>query len=428
MKLSPTRSVLLKNFTSLSAVQVANYLFPLITLPYLVRVLGPEGYGLFNFAFAFIAYFITISDYGFNLTAPREISINRDDKEKLTEIFSSVLSIKGGLLIAGFLLLFLVVNLFSKFKDDETIYYLMFLIAVGHAIYPLWFFQGMEKMKYISFTTITIKAITVLLIFLLVKTRNDLFTLVAIHSFSSLALGVSGIGFVFVKFKVRFKLQSFDTLKYHFFEGGYIFLSTAAINLYTSTNTFILGLFAGDAIVGYFSAADKIRAAVQSMFTTLSRTIYPHLSKLFTVSLSKALIIIQKLTKILAIFYFLLCTLLFIFAEQIVILIAGSLYINSVIVLRIIAFLPMITLVSNIAGVLIIINLGYKKVFLLITTFACVISILLSILIVPLYFHIGTSITMLVTEIYVTLAMLMFLKRKKINILYNWSEDRELHK
>lgn len=417
MKLSPTRTVLLKNFTSLSAVQVANYLFPLITLPYLVRVLGPEGYGLFNFAFAFIAYFITISDYGFNLTAPREISINRDDKEKLTEIFSSVLSIKGGLLIAGFLLLFLVVNLFSKFKENEIIYYVMFLIAVGHAIYPLWFFQGMEKMKYISFTTITIKAITVLLIFLLVKTRNDLFTLVAIHSFSSLALGVSGIGFVFLKFKVRFKLQSFDTLKYHFFEGGYIFLSTAAINLYTSTNTFILGLFAGDAIVGYFSAADKIRAAVQSLFSTVSQTVYPHLAAIFTRSFEEGISFVKKMTRYFGGISFLACLLVFIFSDKIILLVLGSQYEHSILVLRIISFLPFIILMSNIAGIQTMLNTGYKKEFSRIIMVAAIINLAISFIIVPVFFEIGSAASVVITEIYVTLAMILFLIRKGIKII-----------
>jgi len=417
MKLSPTRSVLLKNFTSLSAVQIANYLFPLITLPYLVRVLGPEGYGLFNFAFAFIAYFVTLSDYGFNLTAPREISINRDNKEKLTEIFSSVLSIKAGLLVVGFIVLFVVVNLFSKFKENEIIYYAMFLIAVGHAIYPLWFFQGMEKMKYISFTTITIKAITVLLVFLLVKTRSDLFTLVTIHSISSLALGVSGIGFVFLKFKVRFKLQSLNTLKYHFFEGGYIFLSTAAINLYTSTNTFVLGLFAGDAIVGYFSAADKIRAAVQSLFSTVSQTVYPHLAAVFSRSFEEGITFVKKMTRYFGGISFLACLLVFIFSDKIILLVLGSQYEQSILVLRIISFLPFIILMNNIAGIQTMLNIGYKKEFSKIIMVAAVINLVISFSIVPVFYEIGSAASVVITEIYVTLAMIVFLIRKGIKII-----------
>lgn len=270
---------LLSNFLSLSVLQGANFILPLISLPYLVRTLGTEAFGLVMFAQAVIMYFIILTDYGFNLSATREISIHRDNEEKMAEIFSTVMFIKFILLLVSFVLLSIVIFSFEKFRTDWYIYYLTFGMVIGQVLFPVWFFQGVEKMKYITILNIIAKLIFTIAIFIFIHKTQDYFYVPILNSLGFIIAGLISLWIVFHDFKIRLITPNYQSVRNMFFESSNLFVSNLSVTLYTASNTLILGLFTDNNTVGIYASIEKLVLAIKNLYVPLYQALFPWLSK-----------------------------------------------------------------------------------------------------------------------------------------------------
>ena len=403
------------NIFSLGVLQVANYILPLLTLPYLVRILGPEYFGLLAFATATIMYFMLITDYGFNLSATRQISIHRGNKDKINEIFSSVMVIKITLMMVSFSVMSLIVFGFDKFSQHWEIYFISFGIVVGNVIFPVWLFQGMERMKYISYINIGAKTFFTACTFIFVREQSDYLFVPLLTATGFIAAGIWSLYLVRKDFNVSFIWQSTDTLKFQLTEGWHVFLSTIAISIYTISTTFFLGLFTNNMIVGNFAAADKIIQVVKGLYQPVSQTIYPLMGRKIHEDRQAGLEFIRKTTWIIGVPMFGISVILFFMSEVIVDLLLGAQYMETVLFLKIMAFLPFIISLSNMFGVQTMLNLGYKQAFSHILVSAAVLGMVLSLVFVPIYEGLGSALIMLTVEIFVALMMWTYLKRRIAN-------------
>ncbi len=329
------RRVVMNNVASLSVLQAVTYLLPIIILPYLFRVIGPEKFGLIAFAQAFVQYFMILTDYGFSISATKEISLCRDEHAKISNVFSSVMTVKIALAFLSLLTLGIIVYFIPKFRHDWIVYVFSFGAVVGNTLFPVWFFQGTEKMKHIADLNIIGGIIFALFIFLFVRGPQDYLMVPLINSCVFLITGIMGQYIVFRRFRVSFKFQGYKNVRRQLVAGWDIFISIAAINAYTTTRIFTVGLLTNNTITGFYSIAEKIANLFQTFpLASFSQALFPRLSKIFHKNKLKALKMMQRLQQITINIALICLPLIFIFAHLIVRIVCGGDYWETVLSLR----------------------------------------------------------------------------------------------
>lgn len=408
---SNTRKRLLENFFSLSLLQIANYILPLITLPYLVRVLGPEKYGLIAFSQAFIGYFIVITDYGFNLSATREISINRENKEKISEIFSSVMIIKVSLLIISLFLMSIIIFSFDKFRNDWFVYYLTFGMVVGQVLFPVWFFQGIEKMKYITFLNILAKVIFTVAIFVIVKESSDYLYVPLLNSFGFIIAGILGLWIVFKDFDINFKFVGLEEIKRQLKTGWYLFITSVQSNILSSSGIFVLGLFENKTVVGYYSAVEKLLKAFVYIFSPVTQSIYPYSSSKLAKDIyegKKFIVKIGALTTFISILV--ACNLIY-FSDDLLKIVYGEGFIKYSIIIKVLSIWLILAVMNNFLGIQYLSGLGKFSLYMKSFSFSTIVTLVLYFIFTPLISYYGILLGMLFGEFTLTLTMIYYIRR-----------------
>lgn len=270
---------LFQNFSFLTALQVFNLGLPLMTYPYLIRVLGVQRYGLIIFARALIQFFIIAVDFGFSVPSARSVSINRDDPDKLSEIVSAVLSLKLMLFLFCTLVLVGLVVTIPSLRQEATLYLLTMAVGLEEILYPIWFFQGQEKMRFITYVEITSKLTFAGLIFLAIHSPADYLWYPALQAIGIMVGGSFSCYLLFFRFKVRFKPVPVALLRHYLKESSTFFISKVAITIQERTNTLLVGTFLGATEVAYYDLANKVVSIAKIPFYMLNETIYPHVAR-----------------------------------------------------------------------------------------------------------------------------------------------------
>jgi len=273
------KKALLENFVSLSALQLIGMVLPLVTLPYILRVIGFEKYGVIVFSASLIAYFTALTDFSFRITATRDVAIYRDSPKKLNIIYSKVLTIKTLFLLLSWLIIAIAVFLYPPFYENKEIYFYTSLLLLGYVLFPEWFFQGIEKMRYITYLNLGIKLFFTLCVFIFIKKESDFWIYPLLQSAGYVGAGLVGQYVLVKKYKLKFIFLPYKLIIKTIKTNSPIFINQFVPNLYNNTSTFLLGILGTPKLVGIYQAILTVVNLIVTLIEILSRVFFPFLNR-----------------------------------------------------------------------------------------------------------------------------------------------------
>lgn len=394
-----------RTLASLYVIQAANFAVPLLTQPWLTRALGVEAYGRLNFALAVIAYFVLLADYGFNLSATRQIAVHRDDRTARSRIFWATLGVKGLLALVGALALAVLVAGSTLLRQEAVLLVVGYGAVIGSVLTPTWYFQGVERADFAALATLLPKALAIPLIIWGVGGPADLPLAMGLTVAPSVLSGLWCAAELARSKAVSARWPAVGELRAALADGWHVFVSTAAISLYTTSNTVLLGWLSGPAAVGHFAAADKLLKAAQAATAPVSQALFPRVSHLMHHDRAAAMATLRRLLKWQGGFTLAVSVALFALAPVLVRLLYGEAFEEAATVVRWMSPLPCLIGLSNVFGIQTLLPLGEEKRFSRILLASGIFNLGLLVALAPAHGARGAAMAVTVTELLVTALM-----------------------
>ena len=329
--------------------------------------------------------------------------------------------IKSLLTIICFALMLAIVFGFEKFSADWEVYFLTFGMVIGQVLFPIWYFQGIEKMKYQAIINFFAKLLFTVSIFIFISAPSDYLYVPLLNSLGFITGGVIAVFTVLFHFKVSLRIPSLTMLKQQIKEGWNIFISTISITLLASINTLILGIFTNNTIVGYYTGVEKIIQAIKFAPSPIYHAIYPHCAKLAETSKQQCVRFIRKVARYTFVIAAFVGLVMFLLAENIVVLILGSDYLPATSIFRIFSLLifatPMAYIIFNVALLSFKLDKYFSRIYL---TGALLNLCFITIFIVLLNWQAnGAALSTVLAQVIITTIAYKTLVKHDIHILQN---------
>jgi O-antigen/teichoic acid export membrane protein len=291
-----SKKVLINNFFSVGVIQIANYAAPLIIIPVVSRIIGPEKFGVINFSNSFIAYFTLLIGFGFNITATRRIAADPYNQENRNKVFSEVFTAQCLLLLLSVIIFIISLLTVPQLKQEKEVAIFTFITCFATVMTQNWLFQAMQELPKVAILNLVSKALFTISILITIKEESDYIWQPLALSGSHLILAVTSFIWSIKKFNLKLYKVDFSDCSKMLWREKTFFFSLCVISLYTSTNIVVLGIFQNATEVGYYTAAQKLIIIFQSLISLpLSQVLFPYLSKIMKDNKEKGLKTVQNI-------------------------------------------------------------------------------------------------------------------------------------
>ena len=401
---------ILKNQIFNFSMQILNIIFPLIAIPYTTRLFGPELLGEVNFANSIVQYFMIAAIAGIPVYATREIARSRDDNNDLKKTFKEIAMLQA--IFTGISFIVYIVFIFSvkNIRNDIYIYIFLGIQVLSNAFNYIWFIQGIEKYRYAAIATFISKFINVILIFTLLKKREDYYTyafIIGITAFINVFINMTTSLRLLKNFESTNKINiNRENLKIHVYSILVFFLSDVAVKVYTAMDQTMLGILDSKESVGYYSMSIRLVKVLLTFVTSLAVVMIPRISNSIKnnrtedakryIGMSTNLVYIIAIPAIFGILAI---------GEEVISIYLGKEFLQSVSIFKIVSINLIIIGLSNVFGMQVMIPYGKEKKFTIILTSAAVLNFVINLLLIPKYSYFGATYATLLAEFLVTVSM-----------------------
>lgn len=395
---------IVKNSLWMVVLQTFNMIIPLLTIPYITRILGSAEYGNFSIALNWILYFQVIVEYGFELNGSRRVAVD-SSKENIQKILNGIVSSRILLTSISLVLLIVIWFLSDLSVSNLKNMLLLFLMVIGSGISLTWVFQGLQEMKFITIANVIARVISLLLIFLFVKSPEHIHRYCFFYSITFLLSGLIGIIVCYNKYRLTFHFVKLTQVYTELKDGWYLFLSAAMVCIFSNVGVTMLGYFTDDSSVGAYSAIHKLSYVMNVLFLAISKALYPYISASFAISSRVGLLKIRKTMIPVVVFFLLLALGITLLRDSIVCIAFGEEYVPYSFIVIPFVLQVVFGIINNFIGVQSLVGNGHQKSYSSAITIGMVSIVVCNYILIQEYGISGAAYASLVGEMVLTIVL-----------------------